>query len=115
MTIALHAPMGPSSVEGASWRALRTGLWVARRDGRHLGAVEHGRRWLASDAEGEPIGAFRTLREAQAAVADPVAHRVPVRRSPVGPALAAAGVSGVAAAALVSVSASAWVWTTLLF
>jgi hypothetical protein len=113
MTIAMRLPMGRPSADadGASWRALRGGLWVARRDGRHLGTVEHGRRWLASDAEGEPVGAFRTFREAQAAVADPAAHRAPVHRSSLGPALATAGLAVAAAA---SAAASVWVWTTLL-
>ena len=113
MTIAMRLPMsGPSAdADGASWRALRSGLWVARRDGRHLGSVEHGRRWLASDAEGEPIGAFRTLHEAQAAVADPAAHPAPAGRAPVG---AAVAVVGLVAAAALSTAASAWVWTTLL-
>lgn len=110
MTIALHAHLGLTSDEGVAWRALRRGLWAARRDGKHLGTVEHGRRWVAADADGEPIGAFRTFREAQAAVADPAAHRLPIpRTTAVGPTLA---VIGVGAAALVS--AAGWSWTALL-
>jgi hypothetical protein len=70
----------PALPEEVSWRALRTGLWAARRDDRHLGTVEQGRRWLALDADSEPIGRFRTLREAQAAVACPPASRLPVER-----------------------------------
>ncbi len=50
------------------WRSLSPRHWVARRDGRHLGAVERGRRWVASDARSEPLGAFRTFAEARAAV-----------------------------------------------
>jgi hypothetical protein len=54
---------------GAVWRATQKDLWVARRDGRHLGTVECGHRFLATDADGEPIGAFRTLDAAMGAVA----------------------------------------------
>lgn len=50
------------------WRSLSPRHWVARRDGRHLGAIERGRRWIATDARSEPLGAFRTFAEAQAAV-----------------------------------------------
>ena len=81
------------------WRALRTGLWAARRDDRHIGTVEQGRRWLAVDADGEPIGRFRTLQEAQAAVACPASRpaRVqPIASSPAG--LLALAVTGCAAA-----------------
>ncbi|HEV7623618.1 MAG TPA: hypothetical protein VGO26_05740 [Amnibacterium sp.] len=54
----------PSTV----WRPTQKDLWVARRDGRHLGTVECGHRFLATDADGEPIGSFRTLDAAMAAV-----------------------------------------------
>jgi hypothetical protein len=74
MTIAMMPAAAPPSGAAVSWRALDDGLWVARRDGRHLGSVQPGRRWLAADADGEPIGTFRAFREAQLAVADP-AHR----------------------------------------
>jgi hypothetical protein len=87
--------------DGIRWRVLRSGLWAARRDGRHLGTVEQGRRWTALDADSEPIGAFRTLAEAQAAVAHPGAHRAPVRRASAAPMLAAA-VLAASAAALVA-------------
>ena len=77
-------PMRAPSGSDVSWRALEAGLWVARRDGSHLGTVQPGRRWLAADADGEPIGTFRSFREAQLAVAGP---RIPPRRrcNPVGP------------------------------
>ena len=52
----------------ADWRATQKDLWVARRDGRHLGTVECGHRFLAIDADGEPIGTFRTLDAAMGAV-----------------------------------------------
>ena len=55
---------------GAVWRATQNELWVARRDGRHLGTVECGHRFLANDADGEPIGAYRTLDTAMVAVRD---------------------------------------------
>ena len=99
----------PSGAD-VSWRALSASLWVARRDGRHLGTVQRGRRWLASDAESEPIGAFRTFPEAQAAVASP-ASRPAAARGPVlgGPLLAG---TGVLLAALGS--AGVWAWATLV-
>jgi hypothetical protein len=93
-----------------SWRALSASLWVARRDGRHLGTVQHGRRWLASDADSEPIGVFRTFSEAQTAVASPASRPAEVRGSALaGPALVVA-VSLVAALG----SAGLWAWTNLL-
>ncbi len=116
MTIALHAPLGRSAADGATWRALRRGLWVARLDGKHLGTIEHGRRWVATDADGEPIGAFRSFREAQAAVADPALHRVPVRpAATTGPALTVVGL-GVAALLCAGWAwAGGWAWAALLF
>jgi hypothetical protein len=108
MTIAMTPAGLPAG--NVSWRALDAGLWVARRDGRHLGSVQPGRRWLATDAEGEPIGTFRSFREAQVAVGDPASHRAPVRRSGgVGP---AAAVAVLGATALVS--AAGWIWTAFL-
>jgi hypothetical protein len=77
---------------------LRSGLWAARRDGRHLGTVEQGRRWTAVDADSERIGAFRTLAEAQAAVACPGTYREPLRRYP--------SATGVAVGALVASAAA---------
>lgn len=109
MTIALHAPLGRPADDGVTWRALRRGFWVARLDGKHLGTIEHGRRWIASDAEGEPIGAFRSFREAQAAVADPARHRVPVRpATAAGPALAVVGLS------VAVMLGAGWAWAALL-
>lgn len=92
------------SREEIRWRALRTGVWAARRDDRHLGTVERGRRWLAVDAESEPIGRFRTLGEAQAAVVCPASHRAPVQ--PFG--AAGTGVLVVAATAFAAGIAVAW-------
>jgi hypothetical protein len=73
-TIAPMPPMAsvPSCVE---WRLLNRKLWVGRRDGRPVGTVEHGRRYLALGIDGETIGAYRTLEEAQAAVAAPEGRR----------------------------------------
>lgn len=113
MTIALHTPQGRPADDGVAWRSLRRGLWVARLDGKHLGTIEHGRRWAASDADGEPIGAFRSFREAQAAVAEPALHRVPVR-----PATAVRPVTAfLALAALLCTAAWAggWAWVALPF
>lgn len=107
MSITMPAAPGQSCV---TWRALHAGLWVARRDGRHLGAVQRGRRWLAADADGEPIGQYRSFAEAQSAVANPAAHRRPLpERSGIGPVLS---LSVLAAAALVS--ASGWFLMALL-
>jgi hypothetical protein len=109
MTIAAAAP-GPASVEGVAWRTLPSGLWVARRDGRHLGTVQKGRNWLATGIDSEPIGTFRSFREAQAAVDHPDPHRTPVVRAPaLVPALA---VAALAAAAFTS--AAGWAWTAFL-
>lgn len=88
----------PSCVE---WRLLNRKLWVGRRDGRPVGTIEHGRRYLALGTDGETIGAFRTLEEAQAAVAAPErlqqAEPQRVRRS----------WSGITFVALLSVSTAA--------
>ena len=92
------------SREEIQWRTLRTGVWAARRDDRHLGTVERGRRWLAVDADSEPIGRFRTLGEAQAAVASPTSHRAPVQ--PLG--AAATGLLAIAATAFAAGIAAAW-------
>jgi hypothetical protein len=122
MTIAADVSTGklpasrPSLAGDVTWRALERGLWVARRDGRHLGTVEHGRRFRASDAASEPIGVFRTFREAQAAVADP-ASVAPAAAHPhslwspaaVGPVLAAAALCAAAFA-----STARWAWTSFL-
>ena len=93
-----------------SWRALSAGLWVARRDDRHLGTVQRGRRWLASDADSEPIGAFRTFSEAQAAVVSPASRPAEARGTALG------GPALVVAASLLAALASAgvWAWTNLL-
>jgi hypothetical protein len=106
MTIAM-TPARLSTASDVSWRRLEGGLWVARRDGRHLGSVQPGRRWRAADADGEPIGGFRSFREAQSAVVDPVSHREPVR---VGP---SAWLAAFAFGASAAVSAVGWVWTSL--
>ena len=109
MTIAAAAP-GSLATDGVAWRALPSGLWVARRDGRHLGTVQKGRRWLATDLDGEPIGTFRSFREAQAAVVLPQPVQAPAARSSVvAPAVALAAL-GVAATA----SAAGWAWTAFL-
>jgi hypothetical protein len=65
---------------GAVWRATQKDLWVARRDGRHLGTVECGHRFLATDADGEPIGAYRTLDGAMRAVTEQCSRTARARR-----------------------------------
>ncbi|MCU1474857.1 hypothetical protein [Amnibacterium sp.] len=64
----------------AVWRATQKDLWVARRDGRHLGTVECGHRFLATDADGEPIGAYRSLDEAMRAVTEQCSRTARARR-----------------------------------
>ncbi|MGT2425223.1 hypothetical protein [Amnibacterium kyonggiense] len=110
MTMTATIQAGPPADQTVCWRALDSGIWVARRSGRHLGSIERGRRWTAAGPEGEPLGAFRSLREAQAAVADPEAHRAPVRRGPSGASVAPLVALGLAAVA----SASGWALTSLL-
>ena len=111
MTIAM-TPAGMSHLPhpGVAWRALDAGLWVARRDGKHIGSVQPGRRWLATDADGEPIGTFRSFREAQLAVADPASHRAPVR-SP-GGARAVIAVALLGGGALLA--SAGWAWTPFI-
>jgi hypothetical protein len=106
MTIAMTRTRLPTASD-VSWRRLDGGLWVARRDGRHLGSVQPGRRWRATDAEGEPIGGFASFREAQAAVMDPASYPAPTRAG--SSAWLAVGSLGAAAA----VSAAGWLWTSL--
>ncbi|MBW4042238.1 MAG: hypothetical protein HIU86_08945 [Acidobacteria bacterium] len=109
MTKAAAGPDSPS-VDGVAWRALASGLWVARRDGRHLGTVQKGRRWLATDVDGEPIGTFRSFSEAQAAVVQPQPPRAPApRTSLTAPAVALAAL-GVAAI----VSSASWAAVSFL-
>ena len=85
-----------------TWRGIAPDLWVARRDDRHLGSVQHGRRWTAAGPDSEPLGLFRTFGEAQAAVLAPEAHRA----APAGGARwgALVFVAGMAASAAVLLS-----------
>ena len=53
-----------------SWTRVDVGLWVAQRDGAHLGRVEsagHG-RYHAYTGSGARLGAHSGLRDAQLAV-----------------------------------------------
>jgi hypothetical protein len=110
MTIAAAAPVGFPTSDGVAWRTLASGLRVARRDGRHIGTVQTGRRWLATGVDGEPIGTFRSLREAQAAVASPETARSSVPRSSlIAPTVAVAALAVTAIA-----SAAGWAWTAFL-
>ena len=116
-TIATQVPALPTSssrsdtaAEGdATWRALSADLWTARRDGRHLGTVQRGRRWLAAGADSEPIGVFRTFAEAQAAVTSPDARPTETR----GRVLDTSALVLVPLLAAVA-TAGAWAWSTLL-
>ncbi|MGN6743676.1 MAG: hypothetical protein ACTHJL_10320 [Amnibacterium sp.] len=86
------------------WRPTQKDLWVARRDGRHLGTVERGRRFLAFDADGEPIGSYRTLAAARTAVAAQCSreHRAPRRTRSWGAAALVAALCLVVGAALLA-------------
>ena len=64
----------------AVWRATQKDLWVARRDDRHLGTVECGHHFLATDADGEPIGTYRTLDAAMSAVMEQCSRTERARR-----------------------------------
>jgi hypothetical protein len=90
---------------GAVWRATQKDLWVARRDGRHLGTVECGHRFLATDADGEPIGAFRTLDGAMSAVLEQCSRTARARPRREGSWGALAFVATISAAALAMLSA----------
>jgi hypothetical protein len=96
IAFAQHMASVPGDVE---WRALGRDLWVGRRDGRPVGTVEHGRRYLALDVDGESLGAYCTLEEAQTAVAAPEGRRQTPRDR--------RSWTGVAFVALLSVSTAA--------
>lgn len=84
MTIAPSLRPSPSAPDRVEWRELGRDLWAARRDGRPLGTVEHGRGYLATDSDAEPLGRYRTLEAAMDAVVHPEGHPAldrPVRRS----------------------------------
>jgi hypothetical protein len=85
------------------WRGIAPDLWVARREDRHLGAVQRGRRWTAVDADSEPLGLFRTFGEAQAAVLRPEVHRVDPELRPGWGALLFVGSMCASATALLSI------------
>jgi hypothetical protein len=53
-----------------SWTRVDVGLWVAQRDGAHLGRVDaaDSTRFDAFTGCGAPLGSHLTLRDAQLAV-----------------------------------------------
>jgi hypothetical protein len=59
-----------SSAFLTAWTRVDTGLWVALRDGQHLGRVDAtgAARYDAYSGSGSPLGAHQTLRAAQLAV-----------------------------------------------
>ena len=77
---AAEAALSVQDDRSAVWRATQKDLWVARRDGRHLGTVECGHHFLATDADGEPIGTFRTLDAAMTAVTEQCSRTARARR-----------------------------------
>lgn len=50
------------------WRQTGRYLWIGARDGRRVGIIERGRRFVAVDHEGEIRGRFATLDLAQSAL-----------------------------------------------
>ncbi|MFD1722707.1 hypothetical protein [Amnibacterium endophyticum] len=64
----MHLFPAPARTAPAEWRRLGRFLWSGRRDGRPVGTIEHGRRFVVLGLEGDLLGRFRTLAEAQAAV-----------------------------------------------
>lgn len=99
MTTTAPAPVVTAVTDAprTEWRQLGRWLWVARRDGRHVGTVERGRRFVLTDATGRAAGEYRTLAEAiaaaEAAPAD--AGAGPVARAPrLSTAIAVASVLG---------------------
>lgn len=55
--------------EQVDWRQTGRYLWVGARDGRHVGIIEHGRGFIAIDADGAVKGRYPTLDLAAAALA----------------------------------------------
>lgn len=93
----------PSSAP-AAWTLVDSGLWVAARDGAHLGRVDiaTGSRFHAFSAVGRSLGRHTSLASAQAAVeargADP---RLGLGQMPLA---VVATVSGVAAVIMATVA-----------
>jgi hypothetical protein len=58
----------PAPASVIVWRKLRPRLWAGRADGAHLGTIERGRRFTATDLDGDRHRGYRTLRAAQAAL-----------------------------------------------
>jgi hypothetical protein len=62
-----EAPATTSPTTETSWRPLGRDLWVGRTGAGPIGAIERGRRFVATDAEGRRRGAYRSLDAAMAA------------------------------------------------
>jgi hypothetical protein len=106
VTVASSLRSSSTAPDPVEWRELKRDLWAARRDGHPLGTVEHGRGYLASGSDAQPLGRYRTLEAAMDAVAHPEGHPVddrPQRRSWNG--LVFVGTLSVAAGMLLAVYA----------
>lgn len=68
MTTLLPCPTSDPASDDVLWRQLRPRLWVGRAADEPLGMIERGRRFTATDADGEVRGGYRTLEAAQAAL-----------------------------------------------
>ena len=106
-------PVSDPHAEPVEWRRLNGRLWVGRRDGAPIGMIERGRRYVATDASERVRGTFKTLAEAQAALAittrPPTARRVP-REEPRGRVMfVAATAFGLVAASALAVGRAALV------
>lgn len=65
-------PLAEIDAAGATeWRQLGRWLWAGRRDGRPVGTIERGRRFVLTDAAGEVLGAYRSFADAAAAAERP--------------------------------------------
>ncbi|MET0590882.1 MAG: hypothetical protein ABWZ77_06865 [Naasia sp.] len=62
--------MSPLAQPGAvEWVQQHRTLWTGRRQGRPIGTIERGRRFVFIDPDGVVQGVFRTLAGAQDAAA----------------------------------------------
>jgi hypothetical protein len=56
-----------AAATATSWRPLGRRLWVGRTAAGPVGSIERGRRFVATDVEGRPLGGYRSLDAAMAA------------------------------------------------
>jgi hypothetical protein len=103
---------GDGAIDDVEWRRLNRRLWAASREGRPLGTVEHGRRYVALDVDGGAIGRYDGLETAMAALAaqhggPPLPGRSPVRTAVERTAFTVTSAFGVGAVAVVGYAIAA--------